>query len=238
MFITTNTKLKKSNAFGYSSYGIHLAPGKLSGLNVCTSASKGCLDSCLFSSGFGAYDKVQQARIKKTKVFLNDIPTEVRNIAKEIQSKVNGSKRNNAIPTFRLNLTSDLAWESIKIDGKNLMEMFPTVQFMDYTKSLPRMIRYLTGKMPKNYHLTFSRSENNDNDCNIVLGCGGRVAVVFLNEIPKTWNKRKVINGDENDLRFLDKGGSIVGLVAKGKKAKRDESGFVIKSHLKNTKRK
>jgi hypothetical protein len=37
---------------------------------------------------------------------------------------------------------------------------------------------------------------------------------------------RRVINGDESDLRFLDPVGVVVGLKAKGK-AKRDTTGFV-----------
>ena len=35
-----------------------------------------------------------------------------------------------------------------------------------------------------------------------------------------------VINGDESDLRFLDKQGVVVGLIEKGL-AKKDETGFV-----------
>lgn len=235
-FLTTNTKLEKSKDYGYRSFGIHFAPHKESGVNVCSSSSQGCRESCLHGSGFGAYKKVRDARVVKTKVFLNDINGSMRLIAKEIQSKINGCKRLGLKPTFRLNLTSDLPWENFKIDGKNLMEMFPDVQFIDYCKNMKRMLRFLEGKMPKNYHLTFSRSEKNENDCNIVLACGGRVAMVFLDHIPKTYKNRKVINGDLNDLRHLDKGGSIVGLVAKGKKAKRDERGFVIKDHLKKVK--
>jgi hypothetical protein len=36
-----------------------------------------------------------------------------------------------------------------------------------------------------------------------------------------------VISGDDNDLRFLDKGGRIVGLIEKGL-AKKDITGFVV----------
>jgi len=235
-FLTTNTKLEKSKAYGFISYGIHFAPHKESGVNVCSSASPGCINSCLNKAGFGAYQKVRNARVAKTKVFLNDIKGSMEKIVKEIRSKVNSSKKLGLIPTFRLDLTSDLAWENIKLDGKNLMEIFPDVQFYDYTKHMSRMMNFLIGKMPKNYHLTFSRSEKNDAQCDIVLGCGGRVAMVFLEKIPKTWNRRHVISGESHDMRFLDKGGSIVGLVAKGKNAKRDNSGFVIKSHLKKVK--
>jgi hypothetical protein len=45
--------------------------------------------------------------------------------------------------------------------------------------------------------------------------------------MPKKFLGLKVINGDKNDLRFLDPKNSIVGLYAKGK-AKKDYSGFVI----------
>ena len=60
-----------------------------------------------------------------------------------------------------------------------------------------------------------------------VLRLGGNVACVFRNELPKTWQGYKVINGDETDLRFLDDKNIIVGLVEKGL-AKKDETGFVL----------
>ena len=55
---------------------------------------------------------------------------------------------------------------------------------------------------------------------------GGNVAVVFRNQLPKTWNGYEVVNGDESDLRFLDKKGVVVGLIEKGM-AKKDATGFV-----------
>jgi hypothetical protein len=51
--------------------------------------------------------------------------------------------------------------------------------------------------------------------------------VVFRNELPKQWEKRKVIDGDESDLRFNDPQGCVIGLVEKGD-AKKDSSGFVV----------
>lgn len=56
---------------------------------------------------------------------------------------------------------------------------------------------------------------------------GNNVAVVFRGPLPKTWANRRVIDGDRDDLRFLDPMGVIVGLKAKGR-AKHDESGFVV----------
>ncbi len=105
------------------------------------------------------------------------------------------------------------------------------------------MLRFMAGKLPLNYSLTFSRSETNDKTCRKILTKGGNVAMVFTGkELPKhvsfdwpgSWRKtcegshaHKVFNGDETDLRFLDPHNVIVGLTAKGK-ARKDDSGFAI----------
>ena len=48
-----NFKIKKAIKKGYETAILHLAPYKLSGLNVCPKASKGCIASCLNTSGMG-----------------------------------------------------------------------------------------------------------------------------------------------------------------------------------------
>ena len=55
------------------------------------------------------------------------------------------------------------------------------------------------------------------------------MTVVFRDKenIPETYSGRMVINGDQDDLRFLDPKGVVVALYAKGK-AKKDTTGFVI----------
>jgi len=59
---------------------------------------------------------------------------------------------------------------------------------------------------------------------------GVRIAVVFdkVENIPLTFHKRKVISGDETDVRHLDPQNVIVSLYAKCT-ARKDTSGFVIK---------
>ncbi len=228
MLLTTNSKLKKSLEYGFATFGIHLAPANLSGKNVCPSASKGCRNACLNFSGFGTYPSVQDARIKKTQLFHADKKLFLTSLIKEVETMIRRTKKNGLTPCFRLNLTSDIAWETIKIDGKNIMEIYPDVQFYDYGKNLKRMIKFLMGEMPKNYHLTFSRSESNQSACEIVIGMGGSVACVFKDKLPTTYMGKTVVSGMENDLRFLDPKGSIIGLIAKGTKGKSDKSGFVI----------
>ena len=228
LLTTANTKIKKGESFGYFSNGIHLAPAKLSGYNTCQYASVGCAAACLNTAGMGVYSNVQTARINKTKFFFDDKQSFLLTLYKEIQSAVKKAKKNNMIPCFRFNLTSDIPWENVLFQGKNMMQHFPDVTFYDYTKNVKRMIDFINGNFPKNYHLTFSRSESNSSHTDLVLNMGGNVAMVFENKLPTTYKGKKVINGDENDLRFLDPSNCIVGLVAKGK-GKKDDSGFVIR---------
>ena len=224
---TANAKINKSTKKGFWTFGIHLAPAKLSGFNVCAWASKGCSDACLNTAGRGRMTAIQESRVKKRRWFYNDKENFMLQLVKEITNAIKLAVKKSQTPCFRLNLTSDLAWESQKFNGVKLMEIFPDVQFYDYTKSFKRMERYLNGKFPKNYHLTFSRSESNAKETEKVLRLGGNVACVFRYGLPKTWQGRKVIDGDETDLRFLDGKNKIVGLVEKGL-AKKDETGFVL----------
>jgi len=224
-----NTKTAKGEKKGWKTYGIHLAPSKVSGYNVCKWASKGCAMACLNLSGMGTFSNVQEARIKKTRAFFEQRKEFMDNLIREINNAVKNCKRKGLKPCFRLNLTSDLPWEKIKHNGKTIFQHFPDCQFYDYTKGAERMTKFLAGEMPSNYHLTFSRSEETKNQvlAGGFLSAGGNVAMVFRKCLPKTWGGFKVINGDETDLRFLDGKGVIVGLVEKGL-AKKDASGFVI----------
>jgi hypothetical protein len=136
----------------------------------------------------------------------------------------------NLVPVFRMNGTSDLAFEKYEVirNGQsytNIFYAFPEVTFYDYTKILGRKI-----KMIPNYSLTFSAADGNDADVYRAISEGYNVAAVFglkkTEPMPETYLGRTVFNGDDSDLRFLDPKNVIVGLYAKGK-AKKDTSGFV-----------
>jgi hypothetical protein len=226
-----NAKIVKGEELGYVTKGIHFAPANLSGNEVCQWRSKGCTASCLNTAGRGQMNSIQQSRIAKTKLFFDKQIEFLHKLSKEISNSIKTSTKKGMKSVFRLNLTSDIAWESVFFDDKNpqtIFDKFPSIQFYDYTKSFKRMSQFLAKQkeFPKNYHLTFSRSETNDKLCGMVLGMGGNVAVVFRNELPATWNGFEVVNGDENDLRFLDKQGVVIGLIEKGM-AKKDLTGFV-----------
>ena len=227
LLTTANAKIRKGEKIGFKTFGIHLAPASLSGFNVCKDASAGCAASCLNTAGMGVFSNVQNARIEKTRLFFKDKAVFLSQLIKEITAAIKSAEKQNLTAVFRLNLTSDLPWEKIKLNGKSVFDLFPQVTFYDYTKSPERMTAFLAGDMPKNYHLTFSKSETNGAIAESILKSGGNVAMVFRKSLPTKWLGVDVINGDETDLRFLDGAGKIVGLVEKGK-AKKDESGFVI----------
>lgn len=226
----SNVKLSKSNASGlpYLTYGLSLAAGDTSGFEVCASRSPGCSAACLYTAGMGQLHSVQKARIAKTRAFFQNRTEFLEMLKGEIGRAFIRSQKQGKNLALRLNVLSDIMWEKV------CPELFDykTVQFYDYTKHAKRMLSYCQGKLPSNYHLTFSRSECNENDAIDVLKNKGNVAVVFDNKaIPKKWNGFKVINGDETDLRFLDKRGTVVGLYAKGK-ARKDDSGFVVPARI------
>jgi hypothetical protein len=95
-----------------------------------------------------------------------------------------------------------------------------------YTKHPKPWLRTLP-----NYHLTFSHSGHNLEDCLEALQHAVNVAVVFTTlrgeHLPETWNGFPVIDGDSHDCRFLDPTGVVVGLRAKGM-AKGSQSPFVV----------
>ena len=217
-----NYKTRKGEKYGWKTYGLHLAPFNLSGKNVCSSATVGCSTACLNTAGRGIMRSVQDARVKKTRRFFEDRNGFLQQLYKEIKSSIKSATRKQINSCFRLNLTSDLPWENM------VVKHFPKSQFYDYTKHLKRFVRFLEGKLPSNYHLTYSRSEETT-DAMVIALCksGGNVAVVFRDHLPETWLGIEVIDGDDSDLRFQDGKGKIVGLLEKGL-AKKDETGFVV----------
>lgn len=223
MLLTTqNAKTSKGEKLNYLTGILYLAPSTVvQGLNLCKFASAGCKAACLYTAGRGRFNNVQSARIAKTELYRDNLEYFMTSLVYSIQSVIRKAKRERLIPVIRLNDTSDIRWENIRDSlGQNIFEKFPSVQFYDYTKDFKRFDKTL----PSNYHLTFSWSESNGNAALKLLKLGVNVAAVFI-DIPKHYLGYDVINGDEHDLRFLDKKG-VVGLKAKGQ-AKKDKSGFV-----------
>ncbi len=219
LLTTKNFKTEKGEKQGYFTGILHLAPFTLSGKNVCPKASAGCAKACLNTSGHGRYDNVQNARKRRTLQYFNDKAQFEQDLQGDIETIARRAKKNGLIPAIRINGTSDLPALAIKMAKAN-----PDVQFYDYSKVTKTALR----ELPSNYHVTFSRSENNEGEVLPLIEKGFNVAVVF-DKLPETYKGYKVVSGDNDDLRFLDPKGVIVGLTPKGR-GKRDDSGFVVKT--------
>ena len=233
LLTTNNAKTIKGEKLGYLTYILYMSPFKANSLgkNVCSHASKGCIESCLVGSGNGGmFEGVKKGRIAKTDYFLTSRLEFLEQIKTEI-GKALKKHEDKAIVTIRLNGTSDIPFENFRVfEGKNIFEVYPQVQFYDYTKNHTRFDKVL----PSNYHLTFSKSETNTDKAFELLSKGVNVAMVF-DKTPTTYMGFEVINADNDDLRFLDKKGVICGLKYKfmtGKGAdnkKAFDSGFAVR---------
>lgn len=213
--INSSSKIVKNGKLGVDTYILYLAPSNLSGYEVCPNATKECRLGCLATSGRNIMDInsgrniINNSRITKTKLFFEEREFFMNWLVAEISKAKLKSESENKIFSVRLNGTSDIDWVNVRfgIDNKNIFEIFPTVQFYDYTKN----VRKFNNK-PSNYHLTFSYTGLNSNECNNLLKLGHNIAVVFNGILPEEFLKHKVINGDETDVRFLDESNVIVGL--------------------------
>lgn len=218
-----DAKTSKGEKLGYRTGILYLAPADESKvINVCQFASAGCKSTCLFTAGRGAFGNVRQARVNKTIFYKENPAAFMAQLEKDILKTIRYAEKNNVTPVFRLNGTSDLPRLV-----RPFAEKFPAIQFYDYTK-VPKPYQRT---MP-NYDITFSRSETNLIDCMDALENGINVAAVFSTArgaaLPDEYLGREVIDGDDHDLRFLDKKGVIVGLRAKGLARKDKTSGFII----------
>jgi len=229
--VSADAKTVKGETLGFLTGILYLAPATTTKWNTCSMAKLAqCDKACLYSAGRGAFNSVQQARIAKTVRFFEDRTGFMADLVFSIKALVRKSTKQGLKPLVRLNGTSDIRWETVglTVDGveyANIFDVFPDVQFYDYTKDANRK------GLPLNYDLTFSYSgvEGFQPFVKKAVDNGMRLAVVFRTEasIPSTFRGIPVVSGDKSDVRHLDAQGVVVGLYAKGK-AKADTTGFVV----------
>jgi len=226
----TNAKTVKGEQLGFLTGILYLAPSDISGFQVCPMAKKAkCENACLYTAGRGAFTSIQNARINKTQYFFNDRQNFMLNLVKDIEKGIKQANRDGLTLLIRLNGTSDIKWENVTFTYDNkqttIFDLFPNVQFYDYTKIANRQ------DLPKNYDLTFSYSGVLEFQpyAKKAIDNNMRIATVFrsIKHIPDNFMGLPVVGGDDSDIRHLDPQGHIVALYAKGK-AKKDNSGFVI----------
>jgi len=230
----TNAKTAKNEI---KTFILYLAPHtqNSTGVNLCPKASKGCALACLYNAGRGAFNSVQNARINKTNFYISDKALFIKKLAGEIIKETAKAKKKGEKIAFRLNGTSDQDFIYLlkKYAGLDIADLAPVSIFYDYTKILGKAKKYINHP---NYILTFSRAEDNEAQALEALSLGANVSAVFSDQLPATYKGFKVVDGDTSDLVMLNHSGVILGLRAKGKKARLDTSGFVINSNKLNIK--
>lgn len=228
--VSADSKTVKGQKRGYLTGILYLYPYKAYGFNICANAEKAeCHEPCLNTAGRGQMSCVQLSRLRKTKLFHYEREWFMHQLIRDIEALIRKGQREALIPCVRLNGTSDLDWENIRIDGRSLMEIFGNLMFYDYTK-LPRIPKN------RNYHLTFSYSSAPAFQRSVAKAqrIGMNMAVVSKDPIPEGYVATingmhyKVVNGDEDDLRFLDPSPCLVWLKAKGR-AKKSDSKLIVR---------
>jgi hypothetical protein len=216
--VNKSAKLAKNGKINHQyTYGVYLAPASISGYNVCSHSTIECRLGCLATSGRAAMEiwtnktKINDCRVTKTKLFYENTAYFMQWLIAEIKAYKFKAEIDGYGFSVRLNCTSDIDWANVFVNGKNIFNIFPDIDFYDYSKNPNKFIN-----IPKNYHLTFSYTGRNTQTCEALLEQGNNVAVVFNvkneNEMPKTFMGYKVIYGDATDYRIADGRGLIIGL--------------------------
>ena len=221
--VNSDTKTIKSNKAGFLTGILYLAPYDLSGVNLCPFAKVAeCHVACLNTAGRGVFSNVKDARLRKAKLFNENRGEFMAQLIDDINKLKRQAKKKNMQAVVRLNGTSDIEWENIRVGEYTIFDLFPDLQFYDYTKNPNRK------NLPANYDLTFSYSgvESFIKFNRQALSNNMRIATVFK-IMPSEFLGRQVINGDDHDARFIEDKNLVIGLKAKGN-ARYDKTGFVV----------
>lgn len=211
---TKSVKHRKAGKFGELTYSLYLAPADSSGYEVCPGRTKECTKFCLNESGMNTMvrndkgDVINDSRITKTRLFFEHRDFFMDWLIYEIKAAQRKAIRMTYAFSIRINNTSDISPLDFIRNGKNILEMFPEVQFYEYTK-VPDRVQLM--KIYNNYDVTFSYTGFNLTKCQEMLMNKIRVAVVFKN-IPENFLGYPVVNGDNYDMRYKDDQTVIIGL--------------------------
>lgn len=227
--VEANKKLNASQDDAHQVIGLSMAPNDKSGSNLCKDATPVCIKHCLDETGLGKVDKNQAYRIAKALFFLTERTEFLKQMLHDVEVMNRRARKKRKALYVRGNVFTDLPWERI------CPELFEdqTITWYDYTKTYTRVEDYLAQRShwPKNYHLCFSMSEKNHEECHDLLSRGANVAVVVRDDGHKPlqnhpFSKYAWVDGDKTDL-WWENNKSVLGLLrAKGSMMK-DKEGFV-----------
>lgn len=174
--LSGNAKLEKHPA-GVSivNSGVSMAPAKRSGaVNVCPHATAACIAACvLWFAGRTVTATVRAAAVARTMLWHLAPARFYARLGREIRAQEKRAVKLGARSFVRLNVASDID------HGTEFPALFSATEFYGYTKDTGRMLRYLAGEYPGNYHESLSIHEQSAAaDVFPVLRAGGNVVVV------------------------------------------------------------
>lgn len=234
---TSQYKLNKSLSRKWKTVGLNLSPAREAAKvlkrktlpTMCPQAGT-CADVCLVKTGMNVFPAGTTARARKTLEWVEKPHVFVAKVSKEIKAELQLAQKKGLKLAVRPNLLSDQPKLAHELARQN-----PKVQFYDYTKLPKPRVR-----VRDNYHLTYSVSERTTRaDLQHCLDYGINMAIVVpLRKgavLPRTFKvlgkTLPVVDGDADDLRFLDPEGCVVMLRWKGSKTRMQAGimgGFVI----------
>ena len=213
-----SAKMRYSYNANVETYCVYLMPWWGSGKhNVCPKGEH-CAPFCLNGADRNKGDiiahgveesNINVSRIKKTNWFYDDRESFMHVMCYEIEHARAHAEKNGLGFAIRLNGTSDISPLAFKLNGKNILEIFPDCQLYDYTKVFSRIELQ---KKYSNYDVTFSFDGYNWRECEEYLERGGRVAAVFEGDLPISYKGFNVFDANSYDMRYLDPQGQIAGL--------------------------
>lgn len=224
-----NAKTIKGEKRGWLTAVLYLAPDSSAfgsehdpERTLCPFSTRGCRAACLNTAGRGQLSFVQQSRIGKSRAFATDPARFVDLLRADARRLVDCARRDGMRAAVRLNGTSDVPWERYDV-------FVPDAAYYDYTK-WPLEER----DGPPSYRLVYSVSESRASwrRAERYLDAGHTAAVVFSSKehiaeiVSVGYRGYPAVNGDADDLRFLDPPGHVVALSAKGR-GRTDATGFV-----------
>jgi hypothetical protein len=236
-----NPKASKATKYGFLNAILYMAPASSADgtFNLCANAGS-CVALCLGrESGQAAIRKAGQenpvtmARAKRAIAFMRDRVEFMAEVERDVARLSALATRMNLVLCYRFNGSTDIGYGVLR----QLIEGNPHVLFIDYTKNPGKMAQYLAGRFAPNYHVTFSLDRgtasvaSNERLALRFLAQGGNVTVVSTAPRPESWQGFPTVDGDTHDIRTpdMDGRGRWIWLTPKGLKARRDESGFVVR---------
>lgn len=216
---SANTKTRKAQDGrpDYRLVSLALSPDKAApGLPTnCPHSTPSCVAACVANVGLASiWKSIMAARIAKTQFMRLDRAGFIKQLLEELKREKEASEREGTELAVRLNCFSDLPWFTKPFGAINEQV---DAHYYDYSKCPS----YFCDTVGSNYHITFSRTETNEDDCAELVERGCNIAVVFGHHgtgytgpraynqtIPKSYvigGKRRVTyDADQNDMRFLD----------------------------------